>query len=60
MPDSASDQFVATLADVFGVVDAAPKCAWHVQGAFDLDLDVAIQVYAGRAMAVNVICQTLP
>jgi hypothetical protein len=32
-------QGVAALADVFGLDDAAPKCACRVQGAFDLDLD---------------------
>ena len=52
--------FIAALADAFGLDDAAPKRAWHVQGAFDLDLDASIQVYARSAMAVNVICQTPP
>lgn len=47
------DQVVAALADVLGVDEAAPKCAGRIQGAqdafvhFDLDLDVAVQVYAG-------------
>ena len=31
MPGSASDRFIAALADAFGLDDAAPKCAWHVQ-----------------------------
>jgi len=57
---SASDRFTAALADVFSLDDAAPKCVSRVQDAFDLDLDAAIQVYAGSAMAVNVICQTPP
>ena len=26
-----SDRFIAALADVSGLDDAAPKCAWHVQ-----------------------------
>jgi hypothetical protein len=42
------DQVAAALADVFGVENAAPKCVSRVQGAFELDLDVAIQVYIGR------------
>jgi len=32
MPGSASDQFIAALADVFGLDDAAPKYAWRVRG----------------------------
>jgi len=43
------DQVIAALADVFGLDDVAPKGAWRAQGTSDLDLNVAVPIYAGPA-----------